>query len=222
MQAFKSIGFLETEYRISLESWSSFLWQSLSEKLGTPVDPKAPLHDIGDLVPSRHIITLVDALRWLNLLPPSDQTESRVSLPPVPQTPQLPIDLFTTILFHKLRYSPSERDLVILSHEIIAQSHSSPTPEVHTSSLVTFGIPGGDSAMSRCVGLPVALAVIRVLDGAVNVRGVQGPTDESVYGGVLKGLEDVGLGMQEEVKIGKVGMGDILGDGLRISTTGHS
>ena len=124
-----------------------------------------------------------------------------------------PIDLFTILLAHKLKYEPHERDLVVLSHEIVTQSPLDPRiEEVHTSSLVTYGTSSA-SAMSRTVGLPVAFAALEILDGKVQVRGVQGPTDKSIYQSVLKGLEEVGLGMKERVRKG-TGMEHILAKGL--------
>lgn len=135
------------------------------------------------------------------------------SLPPLPKKPTAPIDLFTMVLAHKLKYEPEERDLVILSHEIVAQSVEKPgVDEIYTSSLVTFGTPTA-SAMSRCVGLPVAVASLQILDGKVSVRGVQGPTDATVYAPVLEGLDELGLRMKETFKTGK-GMEDILAEGF--------
>jgi alpha-aminoadipic semialdehyde synthase len=135
------------------------------------------------------------------------------SLPPLPKKPTAPIDLFTMVLAHKLKYEPEERDLVILSHEIIAHSVEKPgVDEIYTSSLVTFGTPTA-SAMSRCVGLPVAVASLQILDGKVSVRGVQGPTDATVYAPVLEGLDELGLRMKETFKTGK-GMEDILAEGF--------
>ncbi|OBZ72980.1 Peroxisome biosynthesis protein PAS1 [Grifola frondosa] len=122
------------------------------------------------------------------------------SLPPLPSRPTAPIDLFATLLAHKLRYEPSERDLVVLSHEIVTRPKVANAPltsftteeEVHTSSLITYGTASA-SAMSRCVGLPVAFAALQVLDGRVIARGVQGPTDKNVYEHILDSLETVGL-----------------------------
>jgi len=117
------------------------------------------------------------------------------------------------ILAHKLKYEPDERDLVILSHEIVAQSIDKPgVDEIYISSLVTYGTPTA-SAMSRCVGLPVAFATLQVLDGKVHIRGVQGPTDATVYIPVLEGLKEVGLGMKENFSMGK-GMEDTLAESL--------
>lgn len=107
------------------------------------------------------------------------------------------------ILAHKLKYEPEERDLVILSHEIVAQSIEKPgVDEIYTSSLVTYGTPTA-SAMSRCVGLPVAFATLQVLDEKVPVRGVHGPTDATLYAPVLEGLQEAGLGMKENFSTGR-------------------
>jgi len=59
--------------------------------------------------------------------------------------------------------------------------------------------------MSRAVGLPVALAALRVVDGAVRVRGVIGPGDEPdvLCKGLLGDLEASGLGMRETVTKGR-------------------
>jgi len=63
------------------------------------------------------------------------------------------------------------------------------------------------------VGLPVAFAALRVLDGEVLVRGVHGPEDRTIYRSVLRGLEEVGLGMKETVRKGR-GMEETLTSGL--------
>lgn len=38
---------------------------------------------------------------------------------PVPTTAHTPVELFTMILAHKLRYAPEERDMVVLSQEVL-------------------------------------------------------------------------------------------------------
>ena len=143
-----------------------------------------------------------------------DRNENERELPiPIPMAPTAPIDLFTAVLAHKLRYMPGERDLVILHHEIVARPATIPgyapveEEEVHTSSLVTYGNSRA-SAMARTVGLPLAFAVRAVLDGTVRARGVHGPgIEEAVWGRVLAGLEEKGLGMRETVMRRKVAGG---------------
>ena len=87
---------------------------------------------------------------------------------------------------------PGERDLVALTHEIRTLDAGS-AARTYRSTLVAYG-NDRHSAMARTVGIPVALAALGVLDGRIGVRGVQGATDESVYGPVLEGLEERGIG----------------------------
>ena len=97
--------------------------------------------------------------------------------------------------------------MVILSHELVTvPSHARPqagerhSRRVHTSTLVVHGDPSpeGSSAMARTVGLPLAYATIRVLNGDIRVRGVRAPVDEEVYKPILHDLEGAGIFMKEE------------------------
>lgn len=121
------------------------------------------------------------------------------------------LDFFALLLAHKLRYEPHERDMVFLSHELISRPRSGgPSDgreEIHTSSLIVRGTPE-HSAMALTVGLPVAFAALRILDGEVCVRGVAGPTaDVGLYRSILRDLETVGLGMRESAVKRKGGVG---------------
>ncbi|GBE85762.1 predicted protein [Sparassis crispa] len=205
MSMFKTIGLLETSPPFSVDRWTSLARRSLEAKLGTPLKDSASFFSVlGDIVPPSQKDELLNALRWLSLIPSSARSTGVEALPPLPGKPAAPIDLFATLLAHKLRYLPYERDLVVLAHEIIARPTGSPAAggtheEVHTSSLVAYGTPKA-SAMSRTVGLPVAFAALQVLDGGVTLRGVQGPTHSEIYGNVLARLGEAGLGMTETVR----------------------
>ncbi|KAJ7644034.1 Saccharopine dehydrogenase-domain-containing protein [Roridomyces roridus] len=197
MESFRVLGFLEMQKTIRLESWSSFIRQS--------VELQAP--STGDLwsfikqaVNSEDVQHLHDALEWLSLVPASSGV-SQTPMPPLPSGSMSPLDIFASLLSFKLRFLPHERDMVVLSHEIIAHKPGMPD-EVHSSSLVTFGTNKA-TAMARTVGIPVAIAALDVLDGKVAVRGVAGPTDPSIYRPVLSGMEEAGLGMKEAVITGR-------------------
>jgi hypothetical protein len=88
--------------------------------------------------------------------------------------------------------------MVVLSHEIIAQSPKTKKETVYGSTLIAYG-DERETAMARTVGMPVAIAALRVLDGGVKARGVMGPTERSIYESVLEGMEERGLGMQETI-----------------------
>ncbi|KAI0942460.1 hypothetical protein AcW1_003090 [Taiwanofungus camphoratus] len=230
MDMFKTMGLLDNTVTMRLADWRSLARQSLRTRLGSRVmeDDAYFLHAIQDLIPESvtERADLVHALQWLSLIP-SDidkgiNHSGDASLPPLPANDQsaTPIDLFSYLLAHKLRYQPSERDLVVLHHEIVVRpldayplpnseliDNYKPTPneQTYTSSLIAYGSPT-ESAMSRTVGLPVAFAALQILDGGLTVRGVQGPTHKDIYENVLASLEEAGLGMKESVRVdsGKV------------------
>lgn len=218
MHQFKMIGLLETQNAIRLSQWEDLTLHSLEKQLGTtvPNDAASIISALSQIIPESQTAALLDALDFLGVIPKTLMREARGSiysgvrdrLPQVPTTAMLPIDLFATVLSHKLRYQPNERDLVILSHEIITRPNSSSASsnepsaaeEVHVSSLVVTGTPEA-SAMARCVGLPVAFAALGVLDGRFAARGVHGPVLKEIYEHVLTGLEGVGLSMNESLRL---------------------
>ncbi|TFK68903.1 hypothetical protein BDN72DRAFT_888403 [Pluteus cervinus] len=197
MYCFKSIGLLATEKTVQFDRWASFIPQCLGIHLNAPVSQKDIPSLLAGLVPPSDIDSFTHALEWLSLLPPSTIGFVPSPMPPIPSGPMTPLDVFAYLLSFKLRYLPNERDMVILSHEVIAK-HSGPMApeEVHTSTLVTYGTPKA-SAMARTVGIPVAIAALSIVDDRVPIRGVHGPGDRSIYPTVLDGLEEAGLSMKE-------------------------
>ena len=135
-------------------------------------------------------------------------------MPSLPMNPVVPLDALATFLSYRLRYLPGERDMVILSHELVSvpKGATASTPglssstKTHTSTLITYGKPSspGASAMSRTVGLPLAIAALKVLDGGVHERGVKSPGEcgRPLWKGVMEGLEEHGLTMRETVQSG--------------------
>lgn len=230
MHSFSAIGLLESSKTIVLDRWSSLIRLSLEQKLGLfiPKDDFPSLKSaLASVLPADRIQTLLEALDWLHLIPgpyasssPSPSpSPSPPTPPPVPRqtAPITPVDALALYLAHTLRYAPHERDLVLLHHEIVARDLRSGAEKVHTSTLTVYG-DARASAMARTVGLPVAFAALRVLDGAVRATGVCGPTaEEAVWKGVLEGLESRGLGIRENVKSGP-SMESVLAAGLQQQT----
>jgi len=202
MHSFSSLGLLNNSNTLVLESWETFVWQSLallpenSSTATTRTGPKtrAP-PPLSSLVRQDEVQPLQDALEWLGLVRPQMLRESSSSgVPPLPKDPMTPLDIFAYLLAHKLKYAPHERDMVVLSHEIITQAaRAKEQPDdrsglpkkrpptmllatVHTSTLITYGtkVPNvgfkGErpaSAMARTVGIPVALAAMFIADGSI-------------------------------------------------------
>ncbi|KAG1857273.1 Saccharopine dehydrogenase, partial [Suillus tomentosus] len=167
MHAFKIIGLLDTETSIHLRDWRDLARVSLEKRIGEQIgsDRRSFLSALSTVMTTERAESSLGALDWPDLTP---EILSKTPLS-TPLKPQAPIELFTSVLAHKLRYNPGERDMVVLLHEIVAQpslpSIDSAT-EVHTSSLVAYGNSEA-SAMARCVGLPVAFAALEVLYGNV-------------------------------------------------------
>ena len=132
---------------------------------------------------------LLDRFEWLGLF--SDDA--------IPgSAEQSPLDVLADRLLLKLPYAAGERDMIVLQHRVTAEYPQGATEHI-VSSLVDFGQPGADSAMSRTVSLPAAIAVRHILDGTIRELGVQVPVLPGIYDPVLIELETLGIAFQETV-----------------------
>lgn len=126
---------------------------------------------------------VLDNLEWLGLL--SDDPL------PISGDAAAPIDILTARMLEKMQYAPGERDMLILQHQIEAV-YPDRTERI-TSTMVDFGIPHGYTSMARTVGLPAAIAVKLILNGQINLTGVQIPVVPEIYEPVLNELEALGI-----------------------------
>jgi len=125
-------------------------------------------------------------LEWLGLL--SDA--------PLPLQKGAPIDILTARMLEKMQYEEGERDMLILQHELTAEYAD--RKQHITSTMIDFGIPHGDTSMSRTVGLPAAIGVRMVLQGKINLAGVHTPVIPEIYVPVLAELERLGIHFTEK------------------------
>lgn len=125
--------------------------------------------------------------KWLGLF--SDEK--------IPMQKGTALDLLAQALESKLKYAPGERDMLVMQHEFMAQ-YPDRTEKI-TSTLVDFGIPNGDTSMSRTVGLPAAVAVRLILEGKISLKGVQIPVKKEIYQPVLAELKTLGVELKEKV-----------------------
>jgi len=61
------------------------------------------------------------------------------------------------------------------------------------SSMIINGDDQTYTAMAKTVGLPVAMAALRILNGEIKTPGVQLPIRKEVYEPILKELESYGI-----------------------------
>ncbi len=96
-------------------------------------------------------------------------------------------------MLEKMSYKPHGRDMIILHIEATAQFPGN-KKEKRTATMVAKGIPYGDSAMSRAVGLPIAIAAKLYLEGKIKEVGTHiPPTLPHLYPAVLEELEKFGF-----------------------------
>ncbi len=106
-------------------------------------------------------------------------------------------DVISFLFGEKLVFTENERDLVILKDEMTAFYPESGKRLRHTSTLVDFGIPGGDTSIARTTGLPPAIGARLILDGTVKARGVMAPVLPEIFEPALKVLEAEGICLVE-------------------------
>ncbi|KAG6837588.1 hypothetical protein H0H93_007002 [Arthromyces matolae] len=196
MESFKDLGLLNNVDKIRLPDWQSFVKICLEKRLRTDLSTSTSAQHsysevIADLIPSEKVSELHTALEWLGLLPTPVYSYNK-PLPPLPFDPMTPLEIFAYLLAHQCAYKAHERDMVVLSHEVIANDLETGEKWVYTSSLIEYGTPKA-SAMARTVGIPVAIAALLVLDKKISMRGVIGPFDRCIYQPVLNGMKAAGI-----------------------------
>ena len=130
---------------------------------------------------------VIKRLEWLGLL----------SEEPLPTDMGSALDVLAARLLEKLKYEENERDMIVLHHDFIAQDKEGKKEKI-TSTLIDFGIPGGDSSMSRTVGLPAAISANLILKNKINMTGVHIPVSPEIYNPVLGELEKLGIVCKEK------------------------
>lgn len=114
---------------------------------------------------------------------------------PIPDGINTYLDALCHLFEEKLQYAPGERDMIVMHHDFIAEYTN--RQERITSTMIDYGIPNGDSSMSRTVALPVAIASRLILDGKINLIGVHRPIIPEIYDLILDELETLDIRLEE-------------------------
>jgi len=108
------------------------------------------------------------------------------------------LDVLAARMWERMQYAPGERDMIALKHSFdVVYEAPTARKERIMSTLVDFGEPKGDSAMSRTVSLPAAIAVQMVLDRRWTEPGVHSPVVPGLYTPILAELADLGVKFAE-------------------------
>lgn len=123
-----------------------------------------------------------ELLEWLGLLGDDQIPQEKTYL-----------DVLSTRLLEKLPYEAMERDMIVLHHDFLTEYPKENRKEKITSTLIDFGIPGGDTSMARTVSLPAAIASKLILEGKIKETGVHIPVIPTIYEPVLNELETMNI-----------------------------
>ena len=129
---------------------------------------------------------IIKRLEWLGLF----------SHDPVPDYNNY-LDILSQRLQEKLYYKEGERDMLILRHKFIMENKDK-SRDMITSTMIDFGIPGGDTSMARTVSLPLAIGVKLMAEGKIDLTGVHISTKKEIYEPVLQELEKLNIKMVEK------------------------
>lgn len=100
------------------------------------------------------------------------------------------------ILEDKWTLAPEDKDMIVMYHkfgyELDGKKHQI------DSYMTLIGEDQTHTAMAKTVGLPVAIAAIKILNGEIKTPGVQLPIAKEVYEPILKELKEKGIIFREE------------------------
>lgn len=99
------------------------------------------------------------------------------------------------ILEDKWTLSAHDKDMIVMYHKFGYIEHGE--RKQIDATMVNIGNDQVETAMARTVGLPVAMAALRILNGDITTPGVQLPIAKEVYEPILKELEDYGITFKE-------------------------
>jgi len=132
--------------------------------------------------------TVIKRLEWLGLF----------SNEPLPNDKDNPLDYLNVLTLKKMSMGISDKDMIVMHHEFIVEYSSE--KEYITSTLVDYGIPGGDTSIARTVSLPAAIAVKMIINDEIKLSGVQIPVIQEIYNPILNELEEMGIKFSEKVQ----------------------
>ncbi len=128
---------------------------------------------------------VIKRLSWLGLF--SDEL--------LPEDKDNPLDYLNFLTLKKMALGKDERDMIVMHHEFIADYGEK--QEYITSTLVDYGIVGGDSAVARTVALPAAIAVKMIHEKKIDITGVHIPVIPDIYEPILNELEEMNIRFKE-------------------------
>jgi saccharopine dehydrogenase-like NADP-dependent oxidoreductase len=130
--------------------------------------------------------SVIKMIEWTGIL--SDE--------PIGLQQATPARVLQQLLEKKWLLEPHDKDMVVMQHLFNYRSASGSQHRI-TSTLVVTGEDSIKTAMAKTVGLPLAMAVRRLINGSIHLRGVQIPVMPDLYLPILEELAGYGIVFEE-------------------------
>ncbi|MEQ9404247.1 MAG: saccharopine dehydrogenase NADP-binding domain-containing protein [Cyclobacteriaceae bacterium] len=106
-----------------------------------------------------------------------------------------PAQILEHILKKKWTLDEADRDMIVMWHKFNYLENG--VPKQIESNMVAIGDDAINTAMSKTVGLPLAIAAKLIMQGKIDLTGVHIPTQKEIYKPVLEELENMGFEFSE-------------------------
>ncbi len=110
-------------------------------------------------------------------------------------TKATPAQCLQHILEDQWTLQPEDKDMIVMYHKFGYEKDGK--RKQIDATMVNIGKNQSETAMARTVGLPVAMAALRILNKQITTPGVQLPITKEVYEPILKELEEYGVVFNE-------------------------
>jgi saccharopine dehydrogenase-like NADP-dependent oxidoreductase len=107
-----------------------------------------------------------------------------------------PAQILEKILTEKWTLKPEDKDMIVMLHKFGFELNG--VKKQIESSMVVIGRDQVYTAMSDTVGLPVAMATLKILNKQITKPGVQIPINQEVYEPILEELKEYGVVFTEK------------------------
>jgi len=107
-----------------------------------------------------------------------------------------PAQILEKILTEKWTLKPDDKDMIVMYHKFGYELNGE--KKQIDATMVCLGDDQTYTSMAKTVGLPVAIATLKILNKEITTYGVQMPITKEIYLPILKELEDYGVHFKEK------------------------
>ncbi|XP_019455443.1 PREDICTED: alpha-aminoadipic semialdehyde synthase [Lupinus angustifolius] len=186
---------LKNEERITFRKFLSELLKVASEESDEPfIEEKDIMERILELGHCKDQRTAILTAKTIIFLGLTEHTK-------IPASSQSAFDVVCSRMEERLSYSSTERDMVLLHHELEVEYPDSQVTENHRATLLEFGktVDGKTTtAMALTVGIPAAVGALLLLTNKIQTRGVLRPIQPEVYNPALDIIQAYGIKLIEK------------------------